>query len=51
MPHQIMLTMWHPNTFLFLEIVKEICIILKIHIFDTEKYNTFLKDNNYMKLP
>jgi hypothetical protein len=47
----LMLTVWHPNTFLFLEVVDEICKLLKIESFSKKKRNMFLKYNNFMKLP
>jgi hypothetical protein len=46
-----MLTINHPNTFLFLEIVDYICNILNIETFSKIKRDVFLQDNNYMKLP
>lgn len=49
--HRLMLTPCHPNTFLFLEVVNEICKILNIDSFSETKRNMFLKDTNYMKLP
>jgi len=47
----LMLTYNHPNTFLFMEIVKILCNLLGYHFFTEEQYNDFLKNNNYMKLP
>jgi hypothetical protein len=41
----------HPNTFLFMEIVKIICNLLNIDFFTDEQYNNFIKDENYMQLP
>jgi len=49
--HCLMLTINHPNTFLFLELVNEICKLLNIDSFSEIKRNMFLQDNNYMKLP
>lgn len=49
--YHMMLTNVHPNTFLFLEIVDEICRLLNINAFSKEGRDVFLKDNNYMKLP
>jgi len=40
----------HPNTFVFLEILKKICLVLNIPYLTDEQYNFFMKDNNYMKL-
>jgi hypothetical protein len=45
-----MLTLWHPNTFLFLEVVNAICKLLNIATFSEEKRNMFLEDENYMNL-
>ena len=47
----LMLTFCHPNTFLFLEVVSEICKILHIDTFSNIQRDMFLQDNNYMKLP
>jgi hypothetical protein len=47
----LMLTINHPNTFLFLEIVNRICKLLNIDTFSKIKRDMFLQDNNYMKLP
>lgn len=47
----LMLTIWHPNTFLFLELMKDICLFLEIDFFSEEQTNEFLKKNNYMELP
>lgn len=47
----LMLTVNHPNTFLFLEVVKTLCIFLNYNFFTEEKYNNFLKNENYMELP
>lgn len=49
--NRLMLTLNHPNTFLFLEIVNEICKLLNIDTFSEIKRGMFLQDNNYMKLP
>ena len=46
-----MLTIHHPNTFLFLEIVNEICKIINIDTFSENKRNIFLQNPNYMNLP
>jgi len=47
----LMLTVFHPNTFLFLEVVKEICERLKIDYFSEDQRKRFLEKNNYMELP
>ena len=48
---KLLLIVWHPNTFLFLKIVREICLLLKIDYFSREKEDYFLRDTNYMQLP
>jgi len=48
---QLMLTIWHPSTFLFLEIVNEICNVLNIETFSKTTREMFLQDDNYMQLP
>jgi hypothetical protein len=40
----------HPNTFLFMEIVKLLCSALSLDFFTEEQYNTFLTNENYMDL-
>ena len=47
----LMLTVFHPNTFLFLEVVKEICKRLNIDYFSDDQCKRFLEKNNYMELP
>ncbi len=47
----LMLSILHPNTFLFLEVIDELCKVLNIETFSKTKREMFLKDNNYMKLP
>lgn len=47
----LMLTVWHPNTFLFMEVMKEICKIMDIEFFSAEQEAEYLKNNNYMGLP
>lgn len=47
----IMLSINHPTTFLFLEVLKEICIILKINFFTNDKYLYYMKNKNFMELP
>lgn len=41
----------HPNTFLFLKVVDELCKMLIINSLTEEEKNMFLKDDNFMKLP
>lgn len=48
---RLMLTVFHPTTFLFLEVVKDICDILHITYFSEEQCKRFLQNNNYMELP
>ena len=48
---KLMLSKNHPNTFLFLEIIKELCLLLNIEFFKDVEYKKFIKLNNYMHLP
>ena len=41
----------HPTTFLFLEILKKLCVILKINFFIDEQYNYYVSNKNFMNLP
>jgi len=47
----LMLADNHPNTFLFMEIIKLLCNLLNYNFFTEEQYNNFLKNKNYMELP
>ena len=47
----LMLTCNHPNTFLFMEVIKVLCNLLNYNFFTEEQYTHFLKNNNYMELP
>lgn len=47
----LMLTCWHPNTFLFMEIIKILCNKLHVKFFTDTKYKKFLKNKNYIGLP
>jgi hypothetical protein len=47
----LMINRYHPNTFLFLKIVKAICDLINCKFFTIEQCNKFLKNNNYMELP
>ena len=47
----LMLSCHHPNTFLFLEIIKILCNLLNYNFFTKEQYYNFLKNKNYMGLP
>jgi hypothetical protein len=49
--HNLMLTYQHPNTFLFLKIIKSLCTILNIDFFTKEQYTKYLTNDNYMELP
>jgi hypothetical protein len=46
-----MLTINHPKTFVFLEIIREICKILNIRFFDKRRYIHYVSNPNYMELP
>lgn len=46
-----MLNKNHPNTFLLLEIVKELSVMLKVPFFKNPEYNRFLTKRNWMQLP
>jgi len=48
---RLMLTIGHPNTFLLLEVVDDLCKVLNIDTLSELKRAVFLRDNNYMKLP
>jgi len=41
----------HPTTFLFLEIIKELCMILDINFFEKCEYDKYIENFNYMELP
>jgi len=43
--------LWHPTTFLFLEIIDKICKLMNIDTFSSNTKETFLQDDNYMALP
>jgi hypothetical protein len=47
----LMLSCNHPTTFLFMEIIKQLCLFINIDFFKEEQYNIFLKNENYMELP
>lgn len=49
--NNLMLDYCHPKTFLFMEIIKELCNLLNFNFFTEEQYNNFLKNENYMELP
>lgn len=48
---KLMLTKHHPTTFLFMEIIKKICVTLDLPFFTNNLYNHFLLNDNYMGLP
>jgi hypothetical protein len=41
----------HPNTFLFMEVMKKICELINVHFFTEEQYNEIMQNNNYAGLP
>jgi hypothetical protein len=47
----LMNTVNHPNTFLFLEVVDKLCSLLNIDTFSKNQTDIFLQNNNYMELP
>lgn len=47
----LMLNQYHPNTFLFMEIIKILCDSLNYNFFTEEQYNNYLQNENYMELP
>jgi hypothetical protein len=47
----LMLSYNHPNTFLFMEVIKVLCNLLNVNFFREDQYNNFLKNENYMELP
>lgn len=47
----MLLTKNHPNTFLFMQIVEELCSQLNIPFFSEERLRVFLQNNNYIDLP
>jgi hypothetical protein len=49
--YNLMLTVNHPTTFLFLQLAKEICYFMNINWFKQEDYDEFMKNPNYMGLP
>lgn len=49
--YNLMLTVNHAKTFLFLQLVKEICYIMDINWFNQEDYDKFMKNDNHMELP
>ena len=48
---KLMLDICHPTTFMFLEIVRDICSKLDLPFFSDEKVVHFLENENYMELP
>lgn len=47
----LMLSFVHPNTFLFMEIMKALCEMLDLDFFTEKQYSQFVKNPNYMELP
>ena len=47
----LMLTYNHPNTFFFMEMIKELCQRLNMEYFSIEQYSEIIKDDNYVCLP
>ena len=45
-----MLSISHPTTFLFLEVLKELCNNIGIEFFKPNEYETLVKNNNIMEL-
>jgi len=48
---KLMITHRHPTTFLFMEIIKSLCVLLDIDFFNMNHYNKYLENENYMGLP
>lgn len=48
---QLMLTKYHPTTFLFIELLKILAEMIKIPFYSDEMIDCFMKDTNYMQLP
>jgi hypothetical protein len=49
--YTLMLTINHPKTSLFLQLVNELCILINIPFFSKKQYYFFLKNKNFMELP
>ena len=47
----LMLSCHHPSTFLFMEIIKLLCVLINVDFFTEDQYINFLKNENYMQLP
>ena len=47
----LMLTYNHPSMFLYLEILKEICLLINIDFFNKEEYSKFIDDKFDIGLP
>ena len=48
---KLMLTCYHPNTFLFMEIIKILTKLINVNFFTEKQYNYFIQNENYMQLP
>ena len=49
--NKLMVTINHPTTFLLLELIRRLCIILDVSFFTDVQYALFMVNNNYMELP
>lgn len=49
--HDLLITIHHPTTFLFMEILIQICSYLNIPFYDENIYLNMIKDYNIMDLP
>jgi len=47
----LMLNYNHPTTFLFLEILREVCLKMDFPFFEDERYNELILERNFMELP
>ncbi len=48
---QLALTVLHPTSFFFMEVMKKLCPLLDIQFFSNDEYNNIVKDINFMNLP
>lgn len=48
--YKMMLSVYHPNTFLFLEIMKKILLLLKMDFFTKQEYDYYCKNEDFMNL-
>ena len=47
----LMIAITHPNTFLFLEVLQEICRLISVDFFNDSQYKSLIQNNNIMELP